>query len=224
MTRGISIAIDGPAGAGKSTVSKMLAKTAGFELLDTGAMYRAYTWAWIQDQRENPLATLESSLAKHVIEVVYVNGSTVVRCDGTDISSAIRGTEVTALVSEVAAQTRVREKAVSLQRELVTNALAAGIGVVLEGRDIGTTVLPDATFKFFLTADAHARAQRRAAEIDADSEQILEELEARDRADSQREASPLRAADDAIHIDATHMSPQEVVDLMMETIDGRASI
>jgi cytidylate kinase len=224
MTRGISIAIDGPAGAGKSTVSKLLAQAANLELLDTGAMYRAYTWAWIHDRQHDPSALLETSMENHEIEVSYEAGKTAVRCDGRDISAEIRGAEVTALVSEVAAQPFVRVKAVALQRQIVEKAQAEGMGVVLEGRDIGTTVLPSATLKFFLTANVEARAQRRAAEIGADSEQVRDELEARDKVDSQRETSPLRAAEDAIHIDATGLTPQEVVNIMMGAIDGHRTI
>lgn len=222
MTRGIAVAIDGPAGAGKSTVSKLLAQRAGLQLLDTGAMYRAFTWAWLSDMRANSATRPIDSARNHEIEVVYRDGRTVVQCDGVDISLEIRQPEVTARVSEVAAVPAVREMAVAMQRQLVETNVESGIGVVLEGRDIGTTVLPDATIKFFLNADSRERALRRALENGANADLVHAEIEERDRADSEREVSPLRAASDAIHIDATHLTPEQVVDVMMDAINANS--
>lgn len=224
MLGNVSVAIDGPAGAGKSTVSKLLATEAGFALLDTGAMYRAFTWAWLNDLATNPAISIRESAEAHHIKVSFIDGVTTVLCDGRDISADIRGPEVTSHVSQVAAEASVRQLAVAQQRELVTDSLRTWPGVVLEGRDIGTTVLPDATVKFFLTADPKARAQRRALEIAGDESAVLEALMQRDNADSQRDVSPLRAADDAIVIDATNLTPIQVVAEMLRNIDDRRSL
>lgn len=218
MSEGISVAIDGPAGAGKSTVSKALAARTGFQLLDTGAMYRAYAWAWLQDKAQNEAVSIADSAGNHVVKVMYIDGRTAVTCDGQDISEAIRLADVTAAVSEVSAVPDVRERAVAMQQAAVVRELESGRGVILEGRDIGTTVLPQATLKFFLTADPRARAERRALEIGADTETIVESIMARDAADTTRAASPLRKADDAVEIDATHLSADQVVDLMYQRI------
>ena len=211
----MSVAIDGPAGAGKSTVSKRLAKETGFELLDTGAMYRAYAWLDLQHHYGQQLAT---NISQHVFEFDMSTGSMVVACDDQDITSAIRSAEVTAHVSNVAANPDVREIAVGQQRAFIEHELIEGKSVILEGRDIGTTVLPNASIKFFLTASPQERAKRRAAEVGGDVEEIAKAIEQRDFIDSSRQVSPLVQADDAILIDASDKSIDEVVETMKQLI------
>lgn len=215
FTRAISVAIDGPAGAGKSTVSRLLAERNGFELLDTGAMYRSFAWLDLQNQYGN---LLSEEISKHSFEFDMSSGSMKVSCDGQDITPYIRSTEVTAHVSKVAADSRVREIAVEKQREFIEHEISTGKSVVLEGRDIGTVVLPNADLKFFLTASPLMRAQRRAAEIGGDVSEIAAAIEKRDVLDSTREASPLMQAEDAILIDASHLTPDEVVEQMTEYV------
>lgn len=220
MRQGIAVAIDGPAGAGKSTVSRALAAELGFDLLDTGAMYRSFAWLLLTVGRPAQEAW-PAVLAEHEFSSTWLDGQTSVFCDGADISEAIRGPEVTAFVSEVAADARLRHKAVLAQRQYVDKALSAGRGVILEGRDIGTTVLPDAAVKFFLTADPVARAQRRALEAGAELGETLSALEQRDRADSSRETSPLVQSPDAEVVDATDLSVAEVVALMARRVRAK---
>ena len=217
VRQGISVASDGPAGAGKSTVSKALAAELGFDLLDTGAMYRSYAWLLLELGKPARESWPEV-IAEHEFRSEWQRGATAVYCDGSDISREIRGASVTAFVSEVAADARLREKAVLAQREYVDKALSAGRGVVLEGRDIGTTVLPDATVKFFLTADPEARARRRALELGTDIDATIGALLERDRADSSREASPLAQAADAQVVDATDLTVAEVVAVMANRV------
>lgn len=218
MLKALAVAIDGPAGAGKSTVSKLLAAKTGFALLDTGAMYRAFAWAYMMDLSQAPDLDIEESVSAHSFVVDFVDGATKVTCDGRDISADIRSAPVTALVSLVSANPFVRTKAVALQRKLVDEQTAGQRGVILEGRDIGTTVLPHAPIKFYLTASDDVRARRRAKEVGADEEQIKELIVARDLADTSRNISPLRKAADAIEIDATSLSVDEVVELMYQKI------
>ena len=224
MTRALAVAIDGPAGAGKSTVSRALALKTGFALLDTGAMYRAYTWAYLKDRESYPHISIAESAIRHEISVTFHEGSTLVRCDGRDITRDIRSVEVTAAVSEVSAVAEVRDLAVELQRHTVATELSSGRGVILEGRDIGSTVLPNAEVKFFLTADPSARAARRGLETGQEVSEVIELIQARDLADSTREQSPLRKAEDAIEIDATHLSADEVVEVMHSRILDVASL
>lgn len=218
MLKALSIAIDGPAGAGKSTVSKALASKTGFALLDTGAMYRAFTWAFRQDRVVDPSVTVQESAPRHDIVVSFIDGATQVLCDGRDISVEIRSAEVTSQVSEVSAVAEVRKLAVALQRKTVESVLGSNRGVILEGRDIGSTVLPNASLKFFLTADAEARAARRGLEIGKTADEVVGLIRERDEADSSRPESPLRKAEDAIEIDATHMTAEEVVEAMYNRI------
>ena len=184
------IAIDGPAGAGKSTVAKAVAAALGWTYLDSGAMYRAVA-----------LARLRGRPFPERIEL----GDRVLS-DGEDVTEAIRTPEVTARASEVAADLAVRERLVAMQRELI-----AGGNWVAEGRDIGTVVAPDAEVKVFLTASPEERARRRAAQEGRPVEEVLAEQRERDERDETREASPLRAADDAIDLDTTGLSIDEVV-------------
>ena len=204
------IAIDGPAGAGKSTVAKIVAERLGYVYIDTGAMYRAVAWRTLQ---QDPKATDAAILrAVHDIDVrlACTENGTRVTVNGTDVTAAIRTPEVTHIVSRVAALGPVREKMVELQR-----AMAVSGAVVMDGRDVGTHVLPDADVKVFLTASVEERAQRRYDEMKqkgypVDFEELKREIASRDKQDSEREISPLRQADDAVLLDSTALSIDEV--------------
>jgi cytidylate kinase len=222
MVKGISIAIDGPAAAGKSTIAKKVAQKLQYTYIDTGAMYRALTHKAIElginMDSDHDLASL---LEETTIQLIPENGGQSVWIDGIDCSEDIRSREVTAAVSKVAAQPTVREMMVEKQREL-----ADGAGVVMDGRDIGTAVLPDADLKIFMTASVDERAERRFQEnekrgIHSSLSLLKEEIEKRDRADSEREVSPLRKADDAILVDTTSLSIEEVVDKLIELAEKR---
>lgn len=208
----VIVAIDGPSGSGKSSVSKGVATRLGFEYLDTGAMYRAVTW-WALDNR---VSTEE--IAGRLGECAIISGTDpeapFVTVNAVDVSEAIRSPEVTAAVSRYSAIPEVRTMLVEMQREAAGNA---GTGLVAEGRDLGTVVFPNANLKVYLTADVQARAQRRAAENaerghDADVADTHESLSARDAADSGRAVSPLQIAADAVEVDATFMTLPEVID------------
>jgi cytidylate kinase len=201
--------IDGPSGSGKSTVARAVAAALGLRVLDTGAMYRALTYAVLDSGVALDDAGACAALARKVVISVEDGVTTV---DGRDVSAAIRGPEVTGAVSTVAAHPGVREVLVAAQREWVR----AHAGAVVEGRDIGTVVFPDATVKVFLTASEDERAQRRqrdehAADRDVAVADVKAALDRRDAIDSGRAASPLRAASDAVAIDTTGVSIDDVV-------------
>ncbi|MBI3183882.1 MAG: (d)CMP kinase [Myxococcales bacterium] len=214
MSRTFIVAIDGPAGAGKSTVAKKLAKRLGFALVDTGAIYRCV--ALEASRRGVPLdddARLGELVAGIQISFAAVGGESRVYLGGNDVTAAIRAPEVSMGASKVSARPVVRQGLLGLQRRL---ALAAEQGAVLEGRDIGTVVFPDAEAKFFLDASPEVRARRRHAElgekgVEASFEEVLADQNRRDRDDSSRELAPLRAADDAIRIDSSEASIEEVL-------------
>jgi cytidylate kinase len=206
------VAIDGPSGSGKSTVARALAAQLGLEYLDTGAMYRAVAFAVLQRDIDpadhDPVAKLVQDL-----DVVTDGGNVTV--DGVDASVEIRGPEVTAAVSAVAANPDVRREMVSRQREWIR---VRGGGVV-EGRDIGTEVWPDADLKVYLTADLAVRAARRQQEIGAgDQQDVAADLARRDTKDSTREASPLTQAEDAVVVDTTGLSVEEIVASLLERL------
>lgn len=216
------IAIDGPAGSGKSTVARLVANRLGFSYLDTGAMYRAVTLAALErgvDVRDGEaLGALARSLRLTLEPAEQPNGQSQSRVvlDGRDVSSDIRSAAVTAAVSEVSAHPQVRVAMTSLQR-----SLAAGRNAVLEGRDIGTVVFPHADVKVFLTASAEERARRRRLQlleqgIVAEPEDVRRDLERRDGYDSSRSAAPLRRADDAIEIDTSDLPIDDVVSRVCE--------
>jgi cytidylate kinase len=220
----VVIAIDGPAGTGKSSVSKGLARTLGARYLDTGAMYRIVTLAVLRagvDLGDTP--AIESAATDVPLSVGYDPDEDRAYLDAEDVSSEIRGDAVTKAVSAVSAVPSVRARRVGLQREL-----AAGPGsVVVEGRDIGTVVLPDADVKIFLTASAEERARRRneqnvAGGLVNDYEAVLADVERRDHLDSTRAVSPLRAADDALVVDTSDMSESEVIAHLVELVEQRA--
>jgi cytidylate kinase len=221
VTRGSAVAcrvvaVDGPSGSGKSTVARGVSQRLGLQVLDTGAMYRAVTFAALD--AGVPLDD-EDACAK-VAEAVDLDVDAeagITRVDGRDVSTEIRGPEVTAAVSVVSAHPAVRRLLVARQREWVEEH---GGGVV-EGRDIGTVVFPDAAVKVFLTASDDERARRRqldevAASRDVEVEAVRDAIARRDRLDSNRAVSPLRAADDALPIDTTRRSVDEVVDEIVE--------
>lgn len=216
----VTIAIDGPAGAGKSSAARGVARALDVDYIDTGAMYRALTW-WMLEQGYDPADSL--TIARHAdeprVEITWDVEDPRVTVDGIDVTYDIRSDRVSSAVSQVSAVPRIRSRLVHLQRQMVETSLRSGRGVVMEGRDIGTVVLPDATVKVFLTADVNVRAQRRADEnlarnpnADTDHlEQALANLENRDATDTSREASPLTEAAGAIVIDATHLTLDEVI-------------
>jgi len=212
------IAIDGPAGSGKSTVARLLADRLGLEYLDTGAMYRAVTFAAMRRGIDPADIDPVAHLAK-VVEMEVTDSS--VRVDGVDASIEIRGPEVSRAVSVVAANPGVRDELVRRQREWAYKR----DGGVMEGRDIGTVVFPDAVLKVYLTARPEVRAERRAAEVTGlDYETVAADIARRDAFDQGRDVSPARAADDSVEVDTSDLTldeiVDEIVDMLAEEIDG----
>ncbi len=211
------VALDGPSGTGKSSVARAVATRLGAAYLDTGAMYRAATVA-VLDAGIDPedAEAVAAVVAAARIEVGTAADTELVEVDGVDVAVRIRGAEVTRAVSAVSAVPSVRRRLVDQQRALV----AAADAVVVEGRDIGTVVLPDATLKVYLTAAPEARAQRRAAQLGLTTPDEIAELAAdlrrRDEYDSSRADSPLRPAEDAVVVDSTHLDREGVVDRVVE--------
>jgi cytidylate kinase len=212
------VTIDGPAGAGKSSVAKLLAQRLGFDYLDTGAMYRAVTLAAV---RAGVALTDQNAMAEltDTLRVELPRGKVLL--NGEDISALIRTSEITAGVAPVASNPLVRQRLKGWQR-----AIAEGRNFVCEGRDQGTVVFPDAACKFFLVADPHERARRRHRELQARGETVsFEEVNqaqrARDRRDAEREVAPMVAAADAIHVDSTKMTVDEVVAQMETEVRAR---
>ncbi len=215
-----SIAIDGPSGAGKSTIAKRLAQELEFEYLDTGAMYRAIT-LYVLEHGVDP--DDEAAVCGVLDEIdLSIRGSRVL-LNGTDVSEKIRSQLVTTAVSPVSSYRAVRERMVAMQREA-----CHGCNVILDGRDIGTTVLPDASLKFYLTASAQERAFRRLHDQKNKSsntyEEVLADILRRDRYDSSRDISPLRKAEDAVEIDSTDMSIDEVLTFMKQKWEERVHV
>jgi len=209
MPNSLVIAIDGPSGSGKSSVSRAVATELGLDYLDTGSMYRAMTW-YLQDlgiDITDPQSVV-SAAKSEVIQPSIDPSEPGVRVSGKDVSVEIRGPEVTQGVSAVSAVPAVRELMVALQREIAANSKS---GIVVEGRDICAVVLPDAPVKLFITADPQARANRRAKETGHEVSATINDLAKRDLADSTRAASPLEVAPGARVIDTTHMELSEVI-------------
>ena len=208
------IAIDGPAGSGKSTVGRALARHLGLDYLDTGAMYRSVTFAAIRRGIDPSEAEV---LGRIVVDIELDVGPESVTVDGVDATIEIRGPEVSRAVSIVAANPAVRVEMVRRQREW---AQRHGGGVI-EGRDIGSVVFPEAELKVYLTADPEVRAQRRSKEVtDLDYETVAADLARRDALDQGREASPLVEADGAMLVDTSGLTVQEIVRVIAEAIDG----
>ena len=213
------IAIDGPAGSGKSTTAKNVAEKLGFIHINTGAMYRGIALKCIQEDVNMEDAAQLNHLLTHTKFEFAAEGELALFMDGVDISAEITSVEVTDVVSQVSAISQVREKLVQYQRKM-----AEGLNVVLEGRDIGTVVFPNADHKFFLVADINERARRRKKEMEAKGEvvsleELTEEMLERDRKDSTRKHSPLKKAEDAVEIDTTGISIEEQVNRIVEIVN-----
>lgn len=211
----LQIAIDGPAGSGKSTVAKAIAKKLNITYMDTGAMYRAMTWYAI---RENLNLESPDDLKAAVDRIKLEITQTQIFVDEMDVTEAIRTPEISRNVSVVSMDAYVRERMVALQRKI-----AGGQSVIMDGRDIGTVVLPDARYKFFLVADPEERARRRLLELEAKGfesslQALTEEIVKRDQLDSGRDVSPLKKADDAIEIDTTHLTIEGVIEKILSYI------
>jgi CMP/dCMP kinase len=222
MENKISIAIDGPAAAGKSTVAKVVAEKLSYIYIDTGAMYRALTYKALANNinLEDEYSLLKTLLATR-LELYPSSNGQLVFLDGQEVTGAIRTSEVTNSVSVVAAHQMVREEMVRMQQSFAMNG-----GVVMDGRDIGTHVLPNAEVKVFLLASVEERAVRRHTEnlqkgYSSNLEQIKEDIARRDKIDSEREFAPLKKAEDAIEIDTTSLSIPEVVEKIMDLVHER---
>ncbi|MDG4766374.1 (d)CMP kinase [Solwaraspora sp. WMMD406] len=214
------VAVDGPSGSGKSTVSRRLASVAGARYLDTGAMYRAVTWAVLRAGVDPHDADgVEKVAADVTLSIGTDPAAPHVVADGVAVDDEIRGSEVTSAVSAVAAVPAVREMLVVEQRALI----AAHAPIVVEGRDIGSVVAPDADLKVYLTASAETRAHRRSAETAADVAATAEALARRDRLDSTRTADPLQQAPDAVALDTTEMGIDEVVARLRDLLHDRTA-
>ena len=210
---GFNVAIDGPAGAGKSTIAKRLAKELGFVYVDTGAMYRAIGLYMLKNSVDGSDEAAVSEAVKNVeVTLSYEDGVQCVYLNGEDVSGMIRTEEVSALASQTSAYQAVREKLLDLQRTMAKNK-----DVLMDGRDIGTTILPNADVKIYLTASVETRAKRRYDEYIAkgqtcDLAEIEEDIKTRDHNDMTRKISPLKKADDAIEVDSSNMNIDEVVE------------
>lgn len=217
-----SIAIDGPAGAGKSTIAKLLAKELGYVYVDTGAMYRAMA-VFFSQKGIDPLDenAINNSVNDIDISIEYIDGVQQVILNGKNVTSLLRTEETGKMASKTSKYAAVRSKLLTLQREL-----AKKTDVIMDGRDIGTTVLPDAFAKIYLTASSDARAKRRYDELvekgeKCDYEAIKEDIEKRDYEDMNREISPLKQADDAVLVDTSDMNIEQVVEALRKIIDDK---
>ncbi len=221
----MNIAIDGPAGAGKSSIAKLAAKKLSFVYIDTGAMYRTMAYYFLEhgiDTKE------EKAVAEHCdeigIRIAYEDGDQQIFLNEVNVSREIRREEVGNHASVVAAHGAVREKLVALQRQM-----AASTDVIMDGRDIGTVVLPDAELKIYLTASSAVRAERRYKElqekgIDCDLKKIEEDIILRDKQDMNREISPLKQAEDAVYLDSSDMTIDEVVQKIITLAEGKRGV
>lgn len=221
----IQIAIDGPSGAGKSTMAKIISKKLGILYLDTGSMYRAVALKAIRQGIDTRDRERVAALMPDIrIDISYVDGSQRVFLDGEDITGSIRTNDVSMGASNVSAFPEVRERLVELQRKIAENT-----GVIMDGRDIGTHVLPNADVKVFLTASVEERARRRFEELkekgllDKSLDELIEEIKTRDYNDSTRQHSPLRQAEDAILLDTSHLNIDQAVQRILEIIDRRTN-
>lgn len=218
----VAIAIDGPAGAGKSTMARACARALGYLYVDTGAIYRTVGYYMrlmgIGPKDKDGIARLIDEVN---IEIRYEDGVQHMILNGTDVTDEIRTPEMSMYASGVSAQPCVRAFLLDMQRELARTQ-----NVVMDGRDIGTVVLPDAQVKIFLTADIRVRAERRLAELQAKGEKtslqkVLAEMQARDKQDSERAAAPLRQAKDAVLLDTSALTPEAAVDAILSIVRGK---
>jgi len=218
----INIAIDGPAGAGKSTIAKKIASKYSFIYVDTGAMYRTMALFYLRQGTDVTDEAAVSALCEEIkVEIQYIGGTQHLVLNGEDVTGLIRTEEVGNTASKISVYSAVRAKLVSLQKELAkTN------DVVMDGRDIGTVVLPDARVKIYLTASVETRAKRRFDELvekgeTPDIKVIEEDIRTRDERDMTREISPLKKADDAVEVDSSTMTIDQVVDAISDVIEDR---
>lgn len=217
----INIAIDGPAGAGKSTIARRIAAKKGYIYVDTGAMYRAMALFLLREGVDpSDTAAIDAKCQEADITIGYENGEQIVYLNGENVNGFIRTEEVGRMASCSSPNPNVRKKLVELQQKL-----AADADVVMDGRDIGTCVLPKAQVKVFLTADSHERALRRYRELTERGEQcdlavIEQDIIERDRQDMTRELSPLKQAEDAVLVDSSHMTVEEVADAVIALCGG----
>jgi len=223
----VIIAIDGPAGSGKSSTAREVATRLGALFVDTGAMYRAMALKAIQVGVPPEDEAFGDVLSQTIIGLGPKDDQTVVFLDGEDVSDLIRTEEVSGMSSRVSKRSDVRLRMVELQRAATSQHIAGGGVVVIEGRDIGTVVFPEADYKFFVTAAPVIRAQRRARQL-ADKgepvsvEELLEQILERDQRDETRPDSPLRVADDAVVVDTSDVQFEEQVDMILDLISGNA--
>ena len=215
-TRRLVVAVDGPSGSGKSTISRRLANALDARYLDTGAMYRAVTWAVLRDGVDPADADAVTAVARKLrLEVGTDPLEPHTMADGTPVDRPIRGPEVTQAVSAVSAVSAVRALLVAEQQRIIANSTR----IVVEGRDIGTVVAPDADLKVYLTASADERARRRSAENGAKQTDTTADLARRDKLDSTRAVNPLRQADDAVVLDTTQLGIDEVVSRLQHMLE-----
>ena len=223
MLKGLIIAIDGPAGSGKSTSAKLVAKKLGYLYIDTGAMYRAITFHALENQAIGDESKIIELARKCKIELNYVDGEVIVLLNDVNVSDKIRSVEVNAQVSDVSKISEVRKLLVEKQREIG----AKGYGVVMEGRDIGTVVFPNADVKIFLTASLDTRATRRTNEYRENGSNVLVDeikhnLSNRDKIDSSRNDSPLKKANDAVEVDTTNVTIDQQVNMILDVVKNVA--
>lgn len=218
----MNIAIDGPAGSGKSTIARMLAKQIGFLYVDTGAMYRAMALFCIRNGMDVKNEELVSSRVEEMqVSIAYENDVQQVYLNNENVSEYIRSPQVSAATSTIAAYRAVRQKLLSLQREIASNH-----DVIMDGRDIGTHILPQAECKIYLTASVETRARRRYQELlekgeDVEMDDICEDIRKRDERDMNREIAPLRQAEDAVLLDSSDLTIDQVLDRMKEILESK---
>ncbi len=218
------LAIDGPAGSGKSTTARLVAERLGYTFVDTGAMYRAVAFSALRAGIEDP-----SQIAPPTVSLHHEADGMHVLIDGEDVTAEIRTPAVGEMASRISTSVEVRRKLVDVQRGVSRKEVEQGRGVVLEGRDIGTVVFPDADLKFFMVARPEVRAQRRRAELESRGlavtlEEVMEEMLRRDRQDTEREASPLRQAADAVVLDTSDYSIDQQVGLIVDARKGTTRV
>ena len=216
----MKIAIDGPAGAGKSSIAKLVAKKLSFVYVDTGAMFRTVAYYFLSQGKDPSDAEMVTEECEKIsISIEYKDGAQHIFLDGTDVSTEIRQEEVGKNASVVAKNQAVRNRLLALQRQMAEKQ-----DVIMDGRDIGTVVLPDAQVKIYLTASASVRAERRDKELVEKGEscnlkKIEEDIIARDEQDMNREIAPLKQAEDAVLVDSSYMTIEEVVDKIIEIVE-----
>jgi cytidylate kinase len=222
---GLVIAVDGPAGSGKSSAARGAARQLGLRYLDTGAMYRALTW-WLMEEGVDPAdsAAVLRSFRRPVLEIGTDPAAPRIGVDGQDVAGPIRTRQVSNAVSAVAALPDVREHLIGLQREIIADAVAAGAGIVAEGRDIGGVVAPDAAVKVFLTASEAIRARRRTAELAADSAATAELTRQEQARRDRRDAPQMAKAADAAEIDTTALGLDEVIAEIIELARSKRAV